>query len=470
MWGFLGSAALLLLAGCAHYEARPLAPDRTAAAFASRRLDDPGLAAFARHTLSPAPSVWPPPAWDLTNLTLAAIYFHPDLKVARARWAAAVAGERTAGERPNPTLSVTPAYNTTTAVPSPWLVTPTLDLPLETAGKRRHRQDVARSLAAVARLDLAASVWQVRAGVRTALTELAAATEAEAVLRGQQALQADNLALLTRQQEAGAISAFEMTQARLAADQTRLAWGDAKRRIAEARTRLAGAVGLAGEALEGVAISLAGLEPPSDALAPLAEARRIALSSRPDVLAALATYAAAEATLALEIAKQYPDIHLNPGYEFDQGDNKWSLGLTITLPVLHQNGGAIGEADGHRAEAAARFEALQARVIAGLDRADSACRAAAERQQETGTWVEHLREQEGRVAGQVEAGALARIDLVALRLQLATANLASLDARARLLQALGDWEDAVQDPALLPGRHLRLPSAPPTLTPKETQP
>lgn len=457
-------------AGCARYESRPLNPQASAARFESQTLQDPGWRKFALAQLEPTPTVWPPPAWDLTNLTLAAIYFHPDLAVARARWTTAAAGERTAGERPNPTLSVTPAYNTTTAIPSPWLVTPTLDVPFETAGKRRHRQDVARSLAAVARLELADTVWRVRTSIRTALTELATATGTESALREQQTLQADNLALLTRQHQAGAISAFELAQARLAADEARLKWTEAQRRIVEARTRLAGALGLSRSALEGIAISFAGLDIPPAALPPVREARRLALSSRPDVLAALATYAAAEASLALEIAKQYPDLHLNPGYEFDQGDNKWSLGLTVTLPILNHNRGAIGEAEGRRAEAAARFEALQTRVMSNLDQADVACHAAATRLQETGTWIEQLREQERRAVRQVEAGALARIDVVALRLQIAAASLAQLDALARLRQAVGDWEDAVQDPAALPGHPLQIPSAPPDPAPKESHP
>jgi outer membrane protein TolC len=71
------------------------------------------------------------------------------------------------------------------------------------------------------------------------------------------------------------------------------------------------------------------------------EVRRAALQSRPDILAALAEYAASQAALQLEIAKQYPDVHLQPGYQFDQGDSKWSLGLTVELPVLHQNQGPI---------------------------------------------------------------------------------------------------------------------------------
>ena len=44
-----------------------------------------------------------------------------------------------------------------------------------------------------------------------------------------------------------------------------------------------------------------------------------------------------------------PDVHLNPGYQFDQGDNKWSIGLTFDLPILNQNQGPIAEAKAHGA-------------------------------------------------------------------------------------------------------------------------
>ena len=50
----------------------------------------------------------------------------------------ATAGTITAGERPNPTLSVAPGFNSTTAIPSPWIMTPSLDIPIETAGKRGY--------------------------------------------------------------------------------------------------------------------------------------------------------------------------------------------------------------------------------------------------------------------------------------------------------------------------------------------
>lgn len=45
-------------------------------------------------------------------------------------------------------------------------------------------------------------------------------------------------------------------------------------------------------------------------------------------------YARTEATLKLEIEKQYPDIVLSPGFIFDQSDNIWALGVSWILPIF----------------------------------------------------------------------------------------------------------------------------------------
>jgi len=86
------------------------------------------------------------PAWSLETLTLAAFYYSPELAVVWANYETVAAGKQTAAQRPNPAVSISPAYNTVNAVPSPWLVTATLDVPIETAGKRAHRIAAARSL------------------------------------------------------------------------------------------------------------------------------------------------------------------------------------------------------------------------------------------------------------------------------------------------------------------------------------
>jgi outer membrane protein TolC len=389
------------------------------------------------------------PSWDFTNLVLAAFYYHSDLDVARAQWAVAEAAKITAGERPNPTLNLTPGYNTTTLTPSPWIPLSFLDVPLETAGKRGHRLVQATYLSEAARLSILSVAWQVRSRVRRSLVGVYAARETEALLKEQQTLQAENLWLLEHQYHAGAISAFELTQARIAADSTQLALRDAERQSAEARVQLADAIGVPAGALDGVELSFAGLEvAPGDA-SPV-EARRQALLNRADILAALAEYAASQSALQLEIAKQYPDIHLGPGYQYDQGDNKWSLGLTVTLPVLNQNQGVIAEAQAKRAETAARFNALQARVLAAIDLAVAGYRVARQKQADADALLANLQKQEKTARAIFDVGEISKSELVGLQLQLSASALARLNALVQSQQALGALEDALQSPLNLP--------------------
>jgi outer membrane protein TolC len=432
-----------VLAGCVRFQSNPLSPAWNADAFERRSLADAGLRAFLEG--NGLVSAWPRPDWDLNALSLAAFYYHPDLGVARAQWAVARAAKVTAGERPNPAVSVSPGYNTTTPAPSPWLVTATLDIPMETAGKRGYRIAHAGQLSEAARLNLASVAWQVRGRVRSRLVDLHAAQEAERLLQEQQGIQAENLRLLERQHEAGAVSAFEVTQAGIAADGARLALRDAERQGAEAGVQLAEAIGVPAGALDGVKLSFDGLGPlPGEAS--VKDARQQALLRRADILSALAEYAACESALQLEIARQYPDVHLNPGYEFDQGDNKWSLGLTLTLPVLNRNQGAIAEASAKRTESAAKFNALQARVLAEIDRAIAAYRAARQKQTDADALLARVQKQEQRGQAMFEAGEIAKGDLAALRLQLSASALARLDALVKSQQALGQLEDALQSP------------------------
>jgi cobalt-zinc-cadmium efflux system outer membrane protein len=442
---WVAATALLLLGGCVRYHARPIDPARTVQALATRSLDDPGLGTFVDANAEPRPQTWPPPAWDLRALTLAAFYFHPDLDVARARWSVAQAGRVTAGERPNPSVAAGPGYDTTTKTPSPWIPFVGFDIPIETAGKRGHRLAQASHLSEAARLDVASAAWRVRSRVRASLVDLWAASEERTLREEEQALQQDNVRLLKLQWEVGAISAFELIQARLAADASRLALREAERRSAEARVRLAEAVGVTADALDGVSLSFEGLDdvPPEAALA---EARAQALLSRTDILSALAAYAAAQEALQLEVAKQYPDIHLGPAYEYDQGDNKWTLGVGLTLPIFSRNRGPIAEAEARRAEAAASFDALQARVLSEIDQALAGYRGARAQESDAEELLANLRQEETTARAIFELGEISRSDLVALRLQLSASALARLDAVAGARQAVGALEDALQSP------------------------
>ncbi len=438
----------LVLSGCAHFQDAPLSVQRSDEDFRARTLADPGLKSYFE--LNCLTGEWPRPVWDFDALTLAAFYYQPALDVARASWGVATAGETTAGERPNPTLSVSPAYNSTTAIPSPWIVTPSLDIPIETAGKRGYRIAQATHLSEAARLNIASVAWQVRSGVRRSLVNLDAARATVSLLQEQQTSQTENLRLLKLQFQEGAISAFELAQAGLATDSTRLAMHDAERQQAEALVQLARAVGIPTSALDGVELSFESVRVLPGEILP-EEARRQALFNRANIRSALAEYAATQSALQLEIAKQYPDIHLSPGYEFDQGNNKWSLGVSVTLPVLNHNQGGIAEAQARRTETAARFNALQAATVADVDLAIAGYRAALQKQAVAEVMGSNLKKAEANARALLDVGEISKADLTALQIQFNADALARRDALTQAQQARGQLEDALQSPAdLLP--------------------
>lgn len=411
--------------------------------FESRSLENPELRGYLGGTLLTDITKWPLPSWDLTNLVLVGLYYHPDLDLARAHWAVARAGKKTAAERPNPTLTVGPAYNTSHGIPSPWLVTAALDIPIETAGKRGYRIAQSGQLSEAARWNIASVAWAVRSRIRQALLDLDTAIETERLLQEQQAAQDENLKILENQYRLGAISAFDRTQARIAADSARLALRDAERQRVEARVQLADALGVPASAVVSTRFSFAALESLPDEI-PASDARREALLHRSDLLGALAEYEASQAALQLEIARQYPDIHLGPGYEYDQGDNKWSFGPSLTLPLLSRNQGAIAEARARREEAAAVVLSLQAHALADLDRTAAGYRTTLLKVADAESLRLNLLKQEKSAEAMLAAGEISKAELAAVRLQLTTASLARLDALTKSRQAYGALEDAMQ--------------------------
>ena len=176
------------------------------------------------------------------------------------------------------------------------------------------------------------------------------------------------------------------------------------------------------------------------------EVRRQALQSRADILIALAEYAASQSALQLEIAKQYPDVHLGPGYQYDQGDHKFSLALTAELPLLNQNQGPIFQAEARRAEAAARFNALQAKVITEIDRAVATYRVAQENLSTLDSLAAFQKKRTEAMEAQLKAGAVDQLDLLNSQIELSANELLQLNARVKLQQYFGALEDAVQRP------------------------
>jgi outer membrane protein, heavy metal efflux system len=448
--GLLIAACAGQLPACTHFQPQPLSPQASIAGFESRSLQAPGLRAFLQANQVTAPTA--DAAWSIEALTLAAVYYQPALAEARARLLAAQAERITAGERPNPSLSLTPGYDA--GVPGavhPWIVPLSFDWPIETAGRRGYRVAEAQHLAAASRWHLVGTVWHARSRLRDALLGLYAAERAELLLSQEESTRRHAVRLLEGQLAAGNLSSYEAAEARIALDRTTLAKQAAAGELRQARIALAGALGVPLRALDGARFSFVALETvPLDLTR--RQVRQQALLERADVRAALESYAASQSALQLQIARQWPDIDLGPGFEWNAqvaGDREWELGLSLPLPVRNRNQGPIAEARAQRALAAAHFLTVQADAVTEIEASLAAYDSARAQLETADSLLRGLKQQLSSVNAQVAAGELQALDLVNARLAYEAGARDQLDALVHAQRALGRLEDAMQSPLTL---------------------
>ena len=440
-------AGILSLAGCAaqRYYPAPIAASDTASRYELRNLGDAGLQSFEEKNCGHPMSPWPPKSWDLQTLSLAALYFNPTLDLARARLATADGAIVTASALPNPTFDLVPG------VPTPYLLTQDFLFLIETAGKRGRRIEIAQNLDRAAQFDLADSAWTVVMGARLALLNYLVASRNLELLRSEENVREDQVAILEQVLSVGEITRLDVDLARIEASKTRVATSTVEGQTAEAKAVLAAAIGIPVAGLDGADFTWPGMDTPptSESLSP-DQIQRDAVLNRLDVRRSLAQYAAAEATVHSEISKQYPNFNIGPGYTYEERNSFFTVGLSTSLPVFSRNQGPIAEAEGRRKEAAAALLQTQAQVVAKSERA-LAIYTAALREVGEAQSLYQLQETQLQIVQQtIRAGADNRLSLDGVQIQLSVLARARLDALGRAQRALGDLENAVQRP-LAPG-------------------
>jgi outer membrane protein, heavy metal efflux system len=441
---------IIFLAGCTTYHPRPISPEKIADSFDARSLTNQDLHAFLE--TNHVSGEWPRQSWDVNALALVAFYYQPTFAEARAQWTAIQASVITAGQRPNPSVTFTPAYdNQIPNNPTPWIIPVTLDIPIETAGKRGKRIAEAKELSDAARWDFISAAWQTRSQVRTSLLNYYQARENQTLLSRQEMAQSNVVRLLEGQVSAGSASDYDLTQARVALETTQLSVQDGLGALNQARAALAAALGVRLHALDGVNFSFTEMNRfPQDLTKP--EVRRQALFNRADVRGALADYAASQSALQLEIANQYPDIHLGPGYAYNSGnagDNQFSLGVTMEIPVLNHNEGPVAEAEAKRTQAAAHFLGVQAAALSQIDSALAGYDAALNESATAKSLLLNLQKQLDSTREQAQMGEVDSLALALAESAYCTGAQNQLSAQVKAQQSLGALEDAVQSPLTL---------------------
>ena len=453
----------IFASGCAEfreYRPEPISAPMQAQALDARTLDNPRLQMFIAASTGSGSSA-NAGEWDLGGLTLAALYYHPDLELARSRLQISNAAVITAAQIPNPTVSAD-------LMLSPLTISPVINFLIETFGRREYRTAQAQGLADAAREDIATAAWQVRGRVRGALLNFWAAQRRSEFLQRRSSLQEQLVQLLERRLEEGEASALEVTRERINRNQLSLAIRDAERQSADARAQLAVAVGVPIQALDGNRFSLDTFETAQLPNSTLAELRRQALIGRTDVQALLAQYRAAESAVQLEIAKQYPNVTLGPGYTYEPGVGKYefTIAASAELPVFNQNQGPIAEAEARRRGIAVQLTALQAQTIGAIDTALTSYRTASASVETADALLAESRRRNDQVMRSLEAGEADRPTLVATGIELSIVELSRFEAGVQQRLAIGALEDALQHQLFQPEAKFFVPDANPLLRPE----
>ena len=443
-------AALLLVNGCAlqSYTPKPIDAAASEHAFEMRGVDAPGLKEYMLHH-GLAESDWPVRRWGLTELTLLAFYYQPDLQVARAGAAVARADASVAGQ-PAP-ITVTPeVLHHSLQVPDTtglWGIGVGVEIPIATGTKREALSERYRLLADSAALSVGGVAWQVRAGVRERLLDVYAAQAGEQRLREEAQARQEVVRLLERRLEQGAISAAEVGEARLRLVELDTQLQAAQARREQSRAELAQALGVPLETVRPLTLDFSAFErapaAPNDA-----QTQRSALHNRFDVRAKLVEYAAEDAAVRLEIAKQYPSLTLKPAYLWDQGDNIWALGLQLILPPALGNKPGIQAAEARRDLAAQQFVNLQSKVIAEVQTARVRYVNAVQGTERADALVSLSQQRSERVRKRFDTGYADRVELATAEMETAAARRIALGLRIEAQRTLGQLEDALQVPLL----------------------
>lgn len=432
--------ALLWLSGCAHYQSQPLDLKASQQSVAGQRLDNTGSSSRQ---------------WDRAQLLAAAAEHNPKLRVVRAQLQAASAATITARSLPNPTLSLGSEYTLTQTAESPWLWSVTTDWLLDAGLRRQLRTKLADNAVRTARLDYAEALWLVRSELRAALLSYLSGEQRIQLLSGAVTDQERLLGLQRQRVTQGEAAAAEALQVELELIRARSSLAENNRQQSAALAQLAQALGVSISALQQQRLTWDDLiRIPALDEAALLKQRDAALLSRTDLERAVLDYQSSELELQQAVRQQYPQVSIGPGYTWDHGVHKASLGLSLSLPIFNRNQGPIAEAEAARTIAGEQAMTVQAKILNEIDAAHVGYQSAVQVLQDVvqqSDVTDALLQQAERA---LTLGAADQNSVLAARLEANAQSLAVLNAVEVMQQALGQLEDALRTP--LSGPELQL--------------
>ncbi|MGV3581713.1 MAG: TolC family protein [Methylophilus sp.] len=390
--------------------------------------------------------------WGLDELTYSALFYHPNLSLAKAKLALAQSNIEISGLKQNPAIGAQLSHsNLANGDKRPWAYSLQVEIPIETTSKRAIKVEEAQHLAEVAEMDVAEMAWSLRHQLKMDIIDYAENTEKIKLLEKQLTIYEKLITLYDKRLLEGLSSNIEVSRIKLQKQKIQYDLSNEQAKTSTIIAKLASDTGLTTEQFTEATIQPLEVEALLVAhdkaltVEPI-KLQEDALLNRIDIRRSIAKYAAAEANIKLEVAKQTPDISLSPGVAFEFGDSIWSLGFASLLNLLNQHPAYIKQAEQLRAVEGAQFESLQSSVISDLSQ--SYAKYTAIKQKLTQAKNEHLSQDAlmAKFQKQFEAGLVDRIEITQASLNVLNAEQMVSNVEFELLRVQTEIENLMQRP------------------------
>jgi outer membrane protein TolC len=304
-----------------------------------------------------------------------ALKSHPLLAAGAARVQAAAGYVVQSRLRPNPRLTLqsenwrawsTPALDASRDTDQYAYLTQ----PIETAGKRARRVEVARAASGRAGAEREVLARQIALAVREAYWSAAGAAKVHALL----VETARNFERIVEYHELrvkeGAMAEADLLKVQLEGQRLEVSIRNAALEAERARIELFRAMGAADQPDVRLAVLPEQVEPE-----PAAADAEAAVERRPEVKLARAALQQAQANVRLQEANARPDVDVLFGYKRTAGYNGWMGGVQFALPVSNRNQGSIAAAVAEARAAESDLAAVQAQARAEVRAARAGVRS-----------------------------------------------------------------------------------------------
>lgn len=350
-----GFVPLLALGACRSYEPAPVDLAAHGREFAVRLPDATALRTFLPPSVATAAAAGLSLDDGLSRREgrLVAAALHPSCRVARARAATAAAESAYAGRLEDPELAVD-FERILEAVPHRWLAASSLGIGIPLGGRLGAERDLADAELVVALTELRLAEERAAHALDVAWVEWSAAASRLECTRNLCTRLTELSGIAKRLAEAGAATTMQARAFELELLERRLEADRQADELALAALAVNERLGLAPTATPSLLPEL-----PERPFVPDGSERRRRAVAGPRTASADAAHATAERRLALEIARQRPELVLAPGWSEEDAQPRATFGFSLPMPLWNRNAGPIAAAEADRAVAA---EGLRAAV------------------------------------------------------------------------------------------------------------